>query len=213
MSDWLKVFAEMSLDNLFVISGLIFLGIAVVGKITGKIDPGSTGRVMSALLGACLLFAGLWIHSGHVEQTRSSKPNSQVDQSTDSRSKPPKTVNEAVGLGYFSGRWKNTDLQTRGITTVSVRTQGNSVWMHAWGRCRPSDCDWGEVPANAFGPDVSAAIASNAQSVAALFKTSFSETSMTLRRSGADLLEAETQTRFTDNSGRSSYSATYTFSR
>jgi hypothetical protein len=207
MSDWLKLLAEMSLDNLFVVAGLIFLGIAVVAEITGKIHPGPTRTVMSGGLSACLMAGGLWIHSGRLGQT---------DQRADSMTTPPTSSNEdqhiIVGLEYFSGTWKNTDTQTKGITIIGVRTRDNSVWMHAWRKCSPSDCDWGEVPAKAFGSDVSADVANDTQTVSALFKTSFSETSITLRATGeAGLLDVQTYTRFTDNSGRSSYWATYLF--
>jgi len=235
MSDWLKVFGEMSLDNLFVISGLVFLGIGVVGKISGKIDPSRSARVMSALLGACLVTGGLWIHRGH-----SSSPQTGKIQSSPSEGQPPASDvhasvrqvptegNEtqsganggqshnqphAVGLPFFSGSWKNVDAETRGLTTLSVRSAGQAVWVHAWGRCHPTDCDWGEVAATAFAPGVEANPANHAQKITAVYQTSFSNTLLTLTPSGDDALMADTETRFTDNSGRSSYSATYTFRR
>jgi len=67
MLDFLKtLFTETSLDTLFVIAGLAFLGIAVVGNVTGKITPGRGGRIASGLLGPVLIAIGLIIHSaGH----------------------------------------------------------------------------------------------------------------------------------------------------
>src|SRR5262250_1304402 len=65
MSDWLKIFGEMSLDNLFVIAGLAFLAVGIIGKISGKIDPTPRARFVSAIVGVCLVVSGVWIHRGH----------------------------------------------------------------------------------------------------------------------------------------------------
>src|SRR5258708_16687784 len=80
MSDWFKIFGEMSMDNLFIISGLVFLGIGVVGKISGKIDPSRSARAMSALLGLCLVAGGLWIHRGHISEAQTVKAQSSSNE-------------------------------------------------------------------------------------------------------------------------------------
>jgi hypothetical protein len=49
--------------NLLIVAGLVFLGIAVVGNIRGKIQPGKSGRIASGLLGLALLGAGLAMYS------------------------------------------------------------------------------------------------------------------------------------------------------
>lgn len=235
MSDWLKVFGEMSLDNLFVISGLVFLGIGVVGKISGKIDPSRSARLMSALVGLCLVAGGFWLHSGHVSSAQTAKTQSSSSDGQQLASDVHASVKQvqaqgnetnsgvnggqshnqphAVGLPFFSGSWKNVDAETRGLTTLSVRSAGQAVWVHAWGRCHPTDCDWGEVTATAFAPGVEADPANHAHKITAVFQTSFSNTLLTLTPSGDDALMADTETRFTDNSGRSSYSTTYTLRR
>ncbi len=58
------------------------------------------------------------------------------------------------------GHWKNYDPDTRGITKVQVRfvcqdqvlngqlyPPGPPYYVHLWGSCHPTDCDWGEVGA------------------------------------------------------------------
>ena len=66
MLDFLKtLFTETSLDTMFVVAGLAFLGIAVVGNVTGKITPGRGGRNASGVLGPILIAIGLVVHSGH----------------------------------------------------------------------------------------------------------------------------------------------------
>lgn len=47
------------ISNLMIGAGLIFLAIGIVGKISGKIDPGSKGRIASCVLGTLLLLIGL----------------------------------------------------------------------------------------------------------------------------------------------------------
>jgi hypothetical protein len=58
------------------------------------------------------------------------------------------------------GSWRNADPNTRSITRAQLRFQcqdqilngepyppGAPWYIHLWGACTPSDCDWGEVPA------------------------------------------------------------------
>jgi hypothetical protein len=222
MSDWLKLFGEMSLDNLFVIAGLAFLAIGVIGKISGKINPTPRTRAISTLVGVCLVVSGVWIHHGHSEvpaRTHDIGTSSAANEVHAQEVVPDRQVaathslgtHHAVGLSYFGGKWKNADTKTRGLTALNIRTTGESVWVHAWGACHPSDCDWGEVAGTPLSPGVSSNPTNDAEKVTAVFETSFSNTVLTLSPSEADELQADTQTRFTDRSGRSGYSATYTF--
>lgn len=74
MTEWLTIIFSSPIPNLFIIVGLVFLGIAVVGNISGKIQPGRGGRVLSALLGFALVGGGLWMYSNPSTDTR--KPSS-----------------------------------------------------------------------------------------------------------------------------------------
>ncbi len=56
--------------NLLIVAGLVFLGIAVVGNISGKIQPGTTGRIASGLLGLALLGGGLAMYSSATPEPR-----------------------------------------------------------------------------------------------------------------------------------------------
>ncbi len=43
------------------------------------------------------------------------------------------------------GSWLNEDQASGGITQVVVRRDNDRLFVHAWGSCTPSDCDWGET--------------------------------------------------------------------
>ncbi len=64
MGDLLKSFVTAPLPNVLILGGLIFLGLALVGKIRGKIDLGRWPRIGSAALGVILFAAGLGMQRG-----------------------------------------------------------------------------------------------------------------------------------------------------
>ena len=113
-------------------------------------------------------------------------------------------------IGQLAGKWKNVDSSTNGITTLEIQVHGNKVTIHAWGKCRPTDCDWGTVDATAYAPDVSSPLPSKAVR-SAVFKTNFDETRLIIDTVDGNKLRVESMTHFTDNSGRSNYSAVYHF--
>jgi len=115
-------------------------------------------------------------------------------------------------LSRFEGAWRNVDPATSGLTTLQISTSG-TVKVHAWGKCHPTDCDWGEVTGYAYGPNVSANLSATARAISAVYTTGFSETIMIIRPLGRDQLEASVFTRFTDTSGRTAYTDTYRLAR
>jgi len=58
----LQILAEMSWDTLFLLVGLAFVAVAVLGNISGKISPGKQGRIAAGIIGACLFAGGIWYH-------------------------------------------------------------------------------------------------------------------------------------------------------
>jgi hypothetical protein len=54
-----KTIFSAPLSNLFIIVGLGFLTIAVLGNIRGKIEPGPRGRLIAGAFGLVFIFAGL----------------------------------------------------------------------------------------------------------------------------------------------------------
>lgn len=109
-----------------------------------------------------------------------------------------------ASLAQFAGDWTNIDTNTGGITKLSIAVSGTSATVHAWGKCVPTDCDWGAVSAYPFAPDVSSDLASQAQALMAIFDAGFKETTLFIKPQG-NRLSVESYTRFKDNSGRSNY--------
>jgi hypothetical protein len=117
-----------------------------------------------------------------------------------------------ASMDQFAGRWTNVDPNTRGITTMEIGVTGASASVHAWGKCTPTDCDWGSVSSYAFAPDVSSDIAGQAMAMMAVFDAGFSDTTLFIKPVGNGL-SVQSFTHFKDNSGRSNYVSTYSFSR
>ena len=93
MGDLLKVLIESPVANLFIIAGLVFLGIAVVGNISGKIQPGTGGRILSGLVGVTLMGSGLMMYSPQLPK-ESSTPNDipTMESKVSARESSPVTV-------------------------------------------------------------------------------------------------------------------------
>ena len=46
-------------------------------------------------------------------------------------------------LSPFSGTWVNDDPNTGGITRILIAASGSDLAVHPYGKCHPTDCDWG----------------------------------------------------------------------
>ena len=52
------------------------------------------------------------------------------------------------------GEWKNIDPNTGGITKVIVTIENNELAINAFGKCHPTDCEWGKVKAHEIAAGV-----------------------------------------------------------
>lgn len=95
---------------------------------------------------------------------------------------------------------------------MSIAVSGGTVSVHAWGKCHPTDCDWGTVNAFAFGPDVSSDLMSQAGALMAVYDAGFSTSTLFIKPQG-NRLSVQMYTAFKDNSGRSNYASSYTFQK
>jgi hypothetical protein len=111
----------------------------------------------------------------------------------------------SANLAQFVGKWKNTNPNTKGLTTLSITLSGTQVMVHAWGQCTPTDCDWGNMPGFAYAPNVSSNLQATAEAISVVHKESFAERLLIIRHPAGNHLRVETYTRFTDGSGRTNY--------
>lgn len=59
MQDVITRLVDVPFARMFVLAGIIFLLVAVLGKVEGKIDPGNMGRIGASVLGIVLLVVGV----------------------------------------------------------------------------------------------------------------------------------------------------------
>ncbi|MDO8926213.1 MAG: hypothetical protein Q7U94_04790 [Sideroxyarcus sp.] len=74
MKDVMLRLVDVPMVRMFVLAGIIFLMIAVLGKIEGKIEPGRMGRIGAAILGAVLIVIGLVMQYGETPEMYSKLP-------------------------------------------------------------------------------------------------------------------------------------------
>jgi hypothetical protein len=113
-------------------------------------------------------------------------------------------------IGQFVGKWKNVNSNTGGVTTLEISLSGDKVKVHAWGRCHPTDCDWGTVDATAYGRAIDSHLPGDAQTLEATFYDSIQ---VIIDLAEGNKLRVEVLDRSRAGSGKSSFSFVETFSR
>jgi hypothetical protein len=119
----------------------------------------------------------------------------------------------SANIDQFAGKWKNVNLNTRGLTTLNIEVRGKRLRIEAWGKCHPTDCAWGYAEGTTYAPSVEANPAETALAATTLYITSFKQTILVIRPIEGGQLKVETFTKFTDESARADYTAVETFSR
>jgi hypothetical protein len=117
----------------------------------------------------------------------------------------------AQTLASYAGDWVNIDPASRSLAKISVAVSGANVTIHPWGSCTPL-CDWGVLPATPYAPNVSTSITTTTKTMLAEYNTPAIKHVIEVELAG-DVLIVETFVRFTDGSGRSSYTMTDKFRR
>jgi hypothetical protein len=104
-------------------------------------------------------------------------------------------------LAQLDGTWVNQDPKTPGITRFQIERRGSQVFVHAWGACHPSECDWGEQRALI---DENSAIL--------LWDQGFVFRKMEIRLNKKTDLTADYLSVYTDDSGRKKHETVEMFS-
>jgi hypothetical protein len=79
MEEVLKGVLTAPVATLLIVFGMLFLLIAVVGNISGKIEPGVPGRLASGVLGIALVLTGLTMHFSQNAATPAQTPAERVE--------------------------------------------------------------------------------------------------------------------------------------
>jgi len=97
----------------------------------------------------------------------------------------------------FVGYWINDDIATQSITEIFISISGDNLIVEAFGKCLPTDCDWGTTTTKT----------SNASDgvIELTWIFSFATEKLTIKLVDKTYAEVEKQCHFTDNSGRQDY--------
>lgn len=106
----------------------------------------------------------------------------------------------------FVGAFVAEDPNTRGISRLTL---GDDDRVNVWGRCHPTDCDWGTETIFAYAPSVDAHLQSSARAISAIYVKGHATTILVIRPLKDDKLRVDVFTRFTDRSGRTAYTAKF----
>jgi len=127
----------------------------------------------------------------------------------------PETTTTTLGVPVaanqttFLGEWNNTNPSTAGIVSLQVTMNGGFYYIHAWGACAPTACDWGQVPLYLYSPapygDTTVYYAN------AVYNLGYGTKYLTLQFSAPGTLQVFTLTHYTDSSGRLDNYSTDTF--
>jgi len=118
-----------------------------------------------------------------------------------------------ASLNNFRGEWENTDEQTRGISKINISITGEIVTTQIWGRCHPTDCNWGISQAKIYGLNVEANLSTSAQALSARFNNRGIDHLVIFKISTDGILQTEVFTNFAGGDRRSDYTSTETFRR
>ena len=104
----------------------------------------------------------------------------------------------------FIGEWCNKDLNTPGVTRVHIRQEGSKLIAHMWGRCHPTECDWG---------DSAATIEEGGKLLSITWNQGFKTETQKLKLLPDGTLELVGHSHYTDKSGRGERDSKYIFAK
>lgn len=110
----------------------------------------------------------------------------------------------------FVGTWVNARPTTNGITRINLTSNADgTLIVQVFGRCHPSDCDWGSAKVLTYGANVSD---SNHFTATAVYTKGFANTILVMNLRGKTMT-VQALTQFVDGSGRQNYNTTETFAK
>lgn len=116
-------------------------------------------------------------------------------------------------MTYFAGSWQNIHPATAGILKIQIRMADSTMFVHAWGKCRPTNCDFGEVQAQGIGSNMDSQPGAGVREVTAQFRNNVRQLALTIHPAPNDHIRVEALTNFIDQSGRAPLAKVLVFQR
>lgn len=106
--------------------------------------------------------------------------------------------------GDFIGEWVNVDSQTRGITrfVLTSTAEPDVLQIEVFGKCHPTDCDWGKENLALYGASVSD---NDYQFASARYETSFADRIITMEFMDDGRISLDGFTEFVAGDSRENY--------
>jgi len=123
----------------------------------------------------------------------------------DPAAEPTGSGKRAPSLAELAGAWHDSGNEARGPLRMTLRSEGSTLYVHVWARCRPQACDWGEVAASALPAEAAQ------PAFGARFTAPDRDTSMQFHPSSGDTIELHYTSKFPD--GKPDFSGTRVFKR
>ena len=118
---------------------------------------------------------------------------------------PPNSPPPAAKVDQFVGRWVNQNRNTDGITRVEIQRRLNTLSVHMWGKCHPTDCDWGTTTTDVSDSDDGI--------LSITWLQSFKEEAQEISTLPDGRIQVVSHSHFIDNSGRPDYDSTHYFEK
>jgi len=110
-----------------------------------------------------------------------------------------------IASDNFLGYWVNDNVNTPGITRIAIKIEGEEFIVTAFGRCSPTDCDWGN------------ATTSESDSIDGILNLKwvfdFATADLSIKLTAENKAEVTCKHHYTDNSGRQDYITTEYFTK
>jgi hypothetical protein len=116
-------------------------------------------------------------------------------------------------MTYFAGNWQNINPQTTGVLKIPIRIADSAMFVRAWAKCRPTNCDWGEVEAQGIGGNIGAQQGAGMREVTAQFRNNVRQVALTIHPAPNNHIRVESVVNFIDQSGRAPMAKVFVFER
>ncbi len=103
MQEVITRLVDVPFARMFILAGIIFLLVAVLGKVEGKIDPGNMGRIGASILGIVLLVVGVLLQYIEIRDAAQEKLAIQAHLQGANNPNQPAAVSADAGAGKQPG--------------------------------------------------------------------------------------------------------------